>query len=561
MYTLFKNVKIVTKMALLGGAFAIVLMAFGLSTLWAVSSLTALMEAVKDAGHSAERAARMNANMVQIRRRENQVAADPRPEVVAEARRRIAEEVQKFRASYQAVAAVADEQRRALLERLMPAAEAYLGAVERTLAAAQRGDGVAALAALVQNLPAFEAVDRLTDELDAVASRLVDEMAEEARADAATTHLVTLVFVAATLGLAALLVWLIGLRGLASPLSSAIARLRALIDGDTAAPIQGLDRKDEIGDLARAIETFRDLIVRTREAEARERAEAEAKAARAARIAEAVARFEAEAGTVVEAVASAATEMEATATSLATGVDDTLRQTTAVAAAAEQASANVQTVAAAAEELAASIGEITRQATESTRVAQEASAEAARTNATVEALAASAQKIGEVVRLINDIAGQTNLLALNATIEAARAGEAGKGFAVVASEVKNLAGQTAKATDEIAAQIGSVQLETSRSVEAIRAIGAAIERMSAVAASIAAAVEEQGAATAEIARNVQQAAQGTSVVSSSIGAVQRVADDTGRSTGEMRKAASELSANAERLRREVASFIGTVKAA
>jgi len=556
-----RHMRATTKIGLLGGALVTALIGLGAASLWSVSSFVDDLRSIEADEESAKRAARMNANMLQVRRQENRVILYARPEVVAEARQIVAREVAAFRESFRAVEASAGPQRRAVLERLAPAEQAYLAGAERTFAAIERGEIEAAREALRQSTAAFETLDRLTDELDVVASRSAARTRGEVFASARSTTVSILVIVALSAVFAAVMVWLIGSRGLSRPLAEAIARVRTLAGGDTAAPIPGLDRRDEIGELAKAMETFRGILESNTEAAARERAEAEAKMARARRMAEAAARFESEAGGLVKSVAAAATQMDATATSLASGAEETSRQATAVSAAAEQASANVQTVASAAEELSSSIREISRQVTESTKMAQDAVAEAARTNHTVEALAGGAQKIGEVVRLINDIAGQTNLLALNATIEAARAGEAGKGFAVVASEVKNLAAQTAKATDEIAAQIGSVQQDTARAVEAIRGISATIEKISGVAASIAAAVEQQGAATAEISRNVHEAAQGTTLVSTKIGTVQQVAAESGRSSTEVRNAAAEVSRSAVMLQRQVETFLAAVKAA
>jgi len=556
-----RHMRATTKIGLLGGALVTALIGLGAASLWSVSSLVDDLRSIEADEESAKQAARMNANMLQVRRQENRVILYARPEVVAEARQIVAREVAAFRESFRAVEASAGPQRRAVLERLAPAEQAYLAGAERTFAAIERGEIEAAREALRQSTAAFETLDMLTDELDVVASRAAARTRGEAFASARSTTVSILVIVALSAVFAAVMVWLIGSRGLSRPLAEAIARVRTLAGGDTAAPIPGLDRRDEIGELAKAMETFRGILESNTEAAARERAEAEAKMARARRMAEAAARFESEAGGLVKSVAAAATQMDATATSLASGAEETSRQATAVSAAAEQASANVQTVASAAEELSSSIREISRQVTESTKMAQDAVAEAARTNHTVEALAGGAQKIGEVVRLINDIAGQTNLLALNATIEAARAGEAGKGFAVVASEVKNLAAQTAKATDEIAAQIGSVQQDTARAVEAIRGISATIEKISGVAASIAAAVEQQGAATAEISRNVHEAAQGTTLVSTKIGTVQQVAAESGRSSTEVRNAAAEVSRSAVMLQRQVETFLAEVKAA
>ncbi|WP_431860778.1 protoglobin domain-containing protein [Azospirillum sp.] len=270
--------------------------------------------------------------------------------------------------------------------------------------------------------------------------------------------------------------------------------------------------------------------------------------------------FEREVKTVVQAVASAATQLQGTARTMSRTAEETSAQSTQVAAAAEEASVNIQTVAAAAEELSASIGDITGQVTQSARIANEAKTQAERTNTTVQGLADAASKIGQVVKLIHDIASQTNLLALNATIEAARAGEAGKGFAVVASEVKSLANQTAKATEEINAQIGSVQGATQEAVGAIRSISETIDRINDITRTVAQAMDAQGAATSEIARNVQQASIGTREVSATIVRVNGSAADTGSEARNVLQATDELSRQSDTLRSEVDRFLARVRA-
>ncbi len=271
--------------------------------------------------------------------------------------------------------------------------------------------------------------------------------------------------------------------------------------------------------------------------------------------------FEAKVGTLVSMLSSGATELQATAQSMSATATQTNQQATTVAAAAEEASAGVQTVAAAAEELTSSIHEISRQVAQSAKITEKAVEDARRTDTTVRALADGAQKIGDVVQLITNIAAQTNLLALNATIEAARAGDAGKGFAVVASEVKSLATQTAKATEEIAAQIAQIQDATGEAVKAIKAISATIDEVNVIASNIASAVEEQGAATAEIARNVQQTAASTQEVTATITGVSRAANDTGAAAGQVLGAASNLLRQAEQLTNEVNNFVVGVRAA
>jgi methyl-accepting chemotaxis protein len=350
---------------------------------------------------------------------------------------------------------------------------------------------------------------------------------------------------------------------IARPMSALSASMQELADGNFAVVLPGLGRKDEIGDVAQAVENFK---VKAEE-KAREEAEAKHKQDQAAaqlRKADMIKladSFEGAVGQIIETVSSASTELEASAGTLTKTAERAQQVTTAVAAASEEASTNVQSVASATEEMASSVTEISRQVQESARMANEAVDQARKTNDRVSELSKAAARIGDVVELINTIAGQTNLLALNATIEAARAGEAGRGFAVVASEVKALAEQTAKATGEIGQQITGIQAATQESVGAIKEISGTIERLSEISSTIAAAVEEQGAATQEISRNVQQAAQGTQQVSSNITDVQRGAGETGSASSQVLSAAQSLSRDSNRLKLEVGKFLDTVRAA
>jgi methyl-accepting chemotaxis protein len=271
--------------------------------------------------------------------------------------------------------------------------------------------------------------------------------------------------------------------------------------------------------------------------------------------------FEASIRGVVQSVSGAAGKLQNDARKMSDVAERANRQSRAVAHASDLATTNVQTVAAAAEELSSSIGEINRQVADSARITTEAVSEVGRTNATVEGLATAAQRIGEVVRLISDIASQTNLLALNATIEAARAGEAGKGFAVVASEVKSLANQTAKATEEIAAQITAMQKVSSDAVSAIKGIGATIGRIDEIVSVISDAVRQQGSATNEIAQNVQLAAAGTQEVAHNIGGVTEAAADTGATASQLLTESDDLAHQAETLQREVDRFTANIRAA
>jgi methyl-accepting chemotaxis protein len=350
---------------------------------------------------------------------------------------------------------------------------------------------------------------------------------------------------------------------IARPMSSLSKSMQELANGNFSVVLPGLGRKDEIGDVAEAVENFKVKAAEKarEEAEAKNRQDQIAAQQRKADMIKLADDFEGAVGEIIETVSSASTELEASAGTLTSTAERAQELTTMVAAASEEASTNVQSVASATEELTSSVNEISRQVQESARMANEAVDQARKTNDRVGELSKAAARIGDVVELINTIAGQTNLLALNATIEAARAGEAGRGFAVVASEVKALAEQTAKATGEIGQQISGIQAATQESVGAIKEISGTIERLSEISSTIAAAVEEQGAATQEISRNVQQAAQGTQQVSSHITDVQRGAGETGSASSQVLSAAQSLSGDSNRLKLEVGKFLDTVRAA
>jgi methyl-accepting chemotaxis protein len=370
-----------------------------------------------------------------------------------------------------------------------------------------------------------------------------------------------LVFAAASIVAAAGIAWLYVGRFVVGRLAVLGSAMREIAGGRLETPIPS-GGSDEIADMAEALVVFRDTALEVKAANARTEQERTRAAAQRQeerlRLAE---NLETTVKNVVGVVSNSAATMHATAESMTITAEQTSRQSAAVAAASEEASTNVQTVASAAEELSSSIVEIGRQVEQSAGMARRAVDEANSTNASVQGLADAALRIGEVVKLINAIASQTNLLALNATIEAARAGEAGKGFAVVASEVKNLANQTAKATEEIASQVSAIQGATNESVGAIRKIGKSIDEIAETAATIAAAVEEQRAATQEIARNVQQAARGTSDVSENIDGVSAAAKETGQAAGQVLEISTELTTQSEQLLAEIDKFVAKVRAA
>ncbi len=350
-------------------------------------------------------------------------------------------------------------------------------------------------------------------------------------------------------------------RGIVQPIRAMTAVMARLSAGDTQVAIPA-GRRDEIGDMAKAVEIFRDGMIEAARLKAeQEQQKSRAEADKQAALRQMADEFESGVLAALDALAGSAGKMRTTAHSMSATAEETSQQATTVAAASEQASANVQTVAAATEELTSSIAEIGRQVVDSAQIAGRAVDEATRTDTTVQSLSEAAQKIGAVVKLISDIASQTNLLALNATIEAARAGEAGKGFAVVANEVKSLANQTARATEEISAQVAAMQGATGDTLGAIQRISGIIGTISEITTTIASAVEQQGAATQEIARNVQEAARGTGEVSNNIVGVNQAASETGAAAGMVLNSAEELGRQADTLRGNVGAFLARIRAA
>ncbi|KGT73808.1 chemotaxis protein [Bradyrhizobium japonicum] len=535
----------------------------------ALSDLSEKADVMSTAAKRALLAARANQNVIALNRAEFRSALDPRDDNRLAARDVINAQLKQYRERFDEVSQTPDEKAKTLLPGVREAFSAYKSQMDTTLAAvdAEKSAKLSDSADKLRDtaMKSRTAAENLQGKIRELADRLnarVEEKSKEAREQYESTSRFLIILAGLGVIIGGVLGFIIGQYGIARPIRMIVGVLQELAAGRYQVEIAGLDRKDEVGEVAKTAEVFREngLAKIRMEAEQKEMEQRSAVQRRQdmLRLAD---QFETAVGEVIETVSSASTELEASATTLTSTAEHAQQLATVVASASEEASTNVQSVASATEELSSSITEISRQVQESARVASEAVTQARTTTERVSELSKAATRIGDVVELINTIAGQTNLLALNATIEAARAGEAGRGFAVVASEVKALAEQTAKATGEIGQQISGIQSATQESVGAIKDISDTIERLSEISSAIAAAVEEQGAATQEISRNVQQAAEGTHQVSSNITDVQRGASETGSASSQVLSAAQSLSGDSSRLKLEVGKFLTTVRAA
>jgi methyl-accepting chemotaxis protein len=451
-----------------------------------------------------------------------------------------------------------DPQQRPLVQTLAKTVVDYAQAVRQVMDTA--GDDAHAMTFVNAVHSAYQDYEAQSEQLVAIVKGHKTTLVQELHDETQSARLV-FISVTAAAALAALGATFVFGHMIARPVVQMTMTMRRLAAGDLTVETGELGRKDEIGGMDDALRIFKDTAAAAARLAAERDRERQNQIERGQRLADLAHKFDREVTGALDTVASAASQLQSTATGMASTAEQTSRQSTAATGASELAASNVNTVASATEELAASVTEIGRQVILSTHVADKAVAEAERTNRTVKSLADASQKIGQVVELISSIAGQTNLLALNATIEAARAGEAGKGFAVVASEVKSLATQTAKATEEIAGQVAGMQHVTAEAVAAIGNIGATIHEISQISAAIVTAVEQQNAATAEIARNVQQASIGTMEVSTNIAGVSDAAARTGGAANDVLEAATRLSTQAEALRRSIDQFLAEVKAA
>jgi len=430
-----------------------------------------------------------------------------------------------------------------------------------------------ALGKLIENSKAIDGlVAEMADSATAIvqgasammADLLSDQQRLESESDAIVGETERLIVMLAAGGfvLGGALALLLG-KGISRPMTAMCKAMRELAGGNFDVVLPGLGRKDELGEMAAAVEEFKVQAIAKAERDARAQ-DAQNKASSAARRTELIRfadDFEAAVGAIVSNVSASAVQLESAAGTLTRTAETTQTLSSQVAGASEEASSNMQSVATATEELSTSVEEIGRRVRDSNRIAEAAVLQAQQTDGRIGKLSRAAQEIGDVVKLITAIAEQTNLLALNATIEAARAGEAGRGFAVVASEVKSLASQTAKATDEISSHISGMQGATQESVAAIKEIGGTIAQISGIAAAIASAVEQQSTATQEIARSVQNVAHGTHEAAANIMQVNRGATETGSASEEVLNSAKTLSTESARLREELDRFMANIRAA
>jgi methyl-accepting chemotaxis protein len=563
---MLSNYKIATKIFAVVGFLCAVSMLIATVGITGAGQMEDLAQESKKAARAMRLTAQVNRFVVTMNRAEYALAANPAE--VADVEKAVVELRQQARKNFAELEGLIDQRQAAMLEQVHQTYTRYESELEKTIARAKTVGPVAMSEAQKviygEVLASRSVTDKLRDDIKVLAdytNNKSDSLADEASDTGDEIGLVLGLVAGLGILIGAGGAWAVASFGVVRPLTAALDCLRRLANGDLNLAIVGKGRGDEIGDMADAMLIFQENAVQRLKLQEQQEAEQQQRLARAARIQNLVKEFENTMGNVVEVISSATTELEATANAMSSTAEQTEQQSGAVAAASEQATANVETMAAATEELAATVQEVTRQMHDARNIANEAAREAASSREQVEALEAAGERIGDVVAMIQDVAGQTNLLALNATIEAARAGEAGKGFAVVASEVKQLANQTARATDDIRTQVEAMRASIKAAADKIGHVAGVVERLNSVAASVASAAEQQAAATAEIGRNASEAARGTQEVSGTIHQVRQAAGTTASAAGQVLASAGELAHKTVDMRAGISRFIEGVRAA
>jgi len=563
---MLSNFKISTKVFAVVGFLCAVSMVIAGVGMNGANQMENLAQESQKAARAMRLTAQMNRFVVTMNRAEYALAANPAD--VVEVEKAVMEVKQQALRNLTELDGLFDQKQAVMLADIRQTYARYERELGKTIARAKSVGPVtmneAQKAVYAEVLSSRSVADKLRDDFKILAdytNNKSDSIADQANETGDEIGMVLGLVAGLGILIGAVGAWAVSNFGVLMPLMAALDCLRRLANGELNLAIVGRGRGDEIGDMAEAMQVFQENAVQRLKLQEQQEAEQQQRLARAAHIQNLVKEFENTMGNVVEVISSATTELEATANAMSSTAEQTEQQSGAVAAASEQATANVETMAAATEELAATVQEVTRQMHDARAIADEAAREAASSREQVEALEVAGERIGGVVAMIQDVAGQTNLLALNATIEAARAGEAGKGFAVVASEVKQLANQTARATDDIRAQVEAMRASIKAAADKIGHVASVVDRLNNVATSVASAAEEQAAATAEIGRNASEAARGTQEVSETIHQVRQAAGTTASAAGQVLASAGELAHKTVDMRQGISRFIEGVRAA